>query len=119
MMSMVSSHRAQFLLVKNPETMTDASTAAVTTFTSSGTLSAIEYNSPDSPSNAIAAFTGGLQLAAFYTGDADASTVDLSRIFSTPVSTSPVRQQLRALLETSCLSQHAHWTTTPTPVKQA
>ena len=82
MMSMVSSHRAQFLLVKNPETMTDASTAAVTTFTSSGTLSAIEYNSPDSPSNAIAAFTGGEQLAAFYTGDADASTVDLSQIFS-------------------------------------
>jgi hypothetical protein len=70
MLSMVSSHRAQFLLVKNPTTMTDSGTTAVTTFTSSGTLSAIEYNSPDSPSNAIDAFTGGEQLASFFTGDA-------------------------------------------------
>ena len=82
LMSMVSSHRAQFLMVKNPTTMTDASSAAVTTFTSSGTLSAIEFNSPDSTSNAIAAFTGGEQLASFFTGDADATTQSLTDIFS-------------------------------------
>lgn len=82
MLSMVSSHRAQFLLVKNPTTMTDASTGAVITFTSSGTLSAIEFNSPDSASNAISAFTGGEQLAAFFTGDADADTQSLTDIFS-------------------------------------
>ena len=82
MLSMVSSHRAQFLLVKNPTTMTDSGTTAVTTFTSSGTLSAIEFNSPDSPSNAIDAFTGGEQLASFFTGDADAATQALTDIFS-------------------------------------
>ena len=82
MLSMVSSHRAQFLLVKNPTTMTDSSTAAVTTFTSSGTLSAIEFNSPESASNAIDAFTGGEQLASFFTGDADADTQSLTDIFS-------------------------------------
>lgn len=82
LMAMVSSHRAQFLLVKNPTTMEDASSNPVTTFTSTGTLSAIETNSPDSNSNAIASFTGGEQLAAFFTGDADASTVDLTNIFS-------------------------------------
>jgi len=82
MLSMVSSHRAQFLLVKNPATMTDATTAAVTTFTSSGTLSAIEFNSPDSATNAIDAFTGGEQLASFFTGDADADTQSLTDIFS-------------------------------------
>jgi hypothetical protein len=82
LMSMVSSHRAQFLLVKNPTTMTDSSSAAVTTFTSSGTLSAIEFNSPDSASNAIAAFTGGEQLASFFTGDADATTQSLTDVFS-------------------------------------
>ncbi len=82
MLSMVSSHRAQFLLVKNPTTMTDSTTNAVTTFTSSGTLSAIEYNSPDSASNAIDAFTGGEQLASFFTGDADAATQALTDIFS-------------------------------------
>lgn len=82
MLSMVSSHRAQFLLVKNPTTMTDSATTAVTTFTSSGTLSAIEFNSPDSNSNAIDAFTGGEQLASFFTGDADAATQALTDIFS-------------------------------------
>jgi len=82
LMSMVSSHRAQFLMVKNPTTMTDSSSAAVTTFTSSGTLSAIEFNSPDSASNAIAAFTGGEQLASFFTGDADATTQSLTDVFS-------------------------------------
>ena len=82
MLSMVSSHRAQFLLVKTPTTMTASSTTAVTTFTSSGTLSAIEYNSPDSASNAIDAFTGGEQLASFFTGDADAATQALTDIFS-------------------------------------
>ena len=82
LMSMVSSHRAQFLMVKNPTTMTDSSSAAVTTFTSSGTLSAIEFNSPDSETNAIAAFTGGEQLASFFTGDADATTQSLTDIFS-------------------------------------
>ena len=82
LMAMVSSHRAQFLLVKNPATMEDASSNPVTTFESTGTLSAIETNSPDSNSNAIATFTGGEQLAAFFTGDADASTVDLTDIFS-------------------------------------
>lgn len=82
LLAMVSSHRAQFLLVKNPATMEDASSNPVTSFTSTGTLSAIETNSPDSASNAIASFTGGEQLAAFFTGDADASTVDLTDIFS-------------------------------------
>ena len=82
LLAMVSSHRAQFLLVKNPATMEDASSNPVTSFTSTGTLSAIETNSPDSATNAIASFTGGEQLAAFFTGDADASTVDLTDIFS-------------------------------------
>jgi hypothetical protein len=82
LMAMVSSHRAQFLIIKNPATMEDASSNPVTTFTSTGTLSAIETNSPDSSTNAIATFTGGEQLAAFFTGDADASTVDLTDIFS-------------------------------------
>lgn len=82
MLSMVSSHRAQFLLVKNPATMSDAASNPVTTFTSTGTLSAIETNDPTSSSNAIAAFTGGEQLASFFTGDADADTVDLTDIFS-------------------------------------
>ena len=82
LLSMVSSHRAQFILVKNPTTMTDSGSAAVTTFTSTGTLSAIEMNSPDSASNAISAFTGGTQLAAFFTGDADATTESLTDIFS-------------------------------------
>jgi hypothetical protein len=82
LMSMVSSHRAQFLMVKNPDTITDSSSAAVTTFTSSGTLSAIEFNTPDSASNAIAAFTGGEQLASFFTGDADATTESLTDLFS-------------------------------------
>ena len=81
-LSMVSSHRAQFLLIKNPTTMEDATSNPVTSFTSTGTLSAIEINSPDSASNAIATFTGGEQLAAYFTGDADASTVDLTDIFS-------------------------------------
>ena len=62
--------------------MTDSATTAVTTFTSSGTLSAIEFNSPDSSSNAIDAFTGGEQLASFFTGDADAATQALTDIFS-------------------------------------
>jgi len=82
LLSMVSSHRAQFLLVKNPDTMTDSSSAAVNTFTSSGTLAAIEFNSPDSSTNAISAFTGGEQLASFFTGDADAATESLTDIFS-------------------------------------
>ena len=82
LLSMVSSHRAQFLLVKNPATMTDASSNPVTTFSSTGTLSAIETNDPTSASNAIAAYTGGEQLASFFTGDADADTVDLTDIFS-------------------------------------
>ena len=82
MLSMVSSHRAQFILVKNPTTMTDSGTAAVTTFASTGTLSAIEQNNPDSSSNAISAFTGGEQLASFFTGDADATTESLTDIFS-------------------------------------
>ena len=81
-LSMVSSHRAQFLLIKNPETMEDSTSTPVTTFTSTGTLSAIEFNSPDSASNAIASFTGGTQITSFYTGDADADSVDLSDIFS-------------------------------------
>jgi len=80
--SMVSSHRAQFILVKNPTTMEDASSNPVTTFTSTGTLSAIEYNSPESSSNAIDSFSGGEQITAFFTGDADATTVDLTDIFS-------------------------------------
>ena len=82
MLSMVSSHRAQFLLVKNPETMEDAASNPVTTFTSTGTLSAIETNDPTSSTNAIASFTGGEQLASFFVGDADADTVDLTDIFS-------------------------------------
>ena len=82
MLSMVSSHRAQFILVKNPTTMTDSGTTAVTTFASTGTLSAIEQNNPDSSSNAISAFTGGEQLASFFTGDADATTESLTDIFS-------------------------------------
>lgn len=82
LLSMVSSHRAQFILVKNPDTVTDAATNPVTTYTSTGTLSAIEYNSPTSPSNAISAFTGGEQIASFFTGDADASNVDLTQIFA-------------------------------------
>ena len=82
LLSMVSSHRAQFLLIKNPETMEDSTSTPVTTFTSTGTLSAIEFNSPDSPTNAISTFTGGTQIASFYTGDADADSVDLTDIFS-------------------------------------
>ena len=82
LMSMVSSHRAQFLLIKNPETMEDSTSTPVTTFTSTGTLSAIEFNSPDSSTNAINTFTGGTQIASFYTGDADADSVDLTDIFS-------------------------------------
>ena len=82
LLSMVSSHRAQFLLIKNPETMEDSASAPVTTFTSTGTLSAIEFNSPESPTNAISTFTGGTQIASFYTGDADADSVDLTDIFS-------------------------------------
>lgn len=82
MLSMVSSHRAQFILIKNPETMVDSSTDPVTTFTSTGTLSAIEFNSPESPSNAIFSFTGGTQIAAYYTGDASATTASLTEIFS-------------------------------------
>lgn len=82
MLSMVSSSRAQFTLYKNPATMTDSTTAAVTTFVSTGTLSAIEYNSPDSNTNAIEAFTGGEQIATFFTGDNDGQTVDLTDIFS-------------------------------------
>jgi len=82
LLAMVSSHRAQFLLVKNPETMSDASSDPITTFTSTGTLSAIETNDPDSPTNAISGYTGGEQLASFFTGDADAATVSLTDIFS-------------------------------------
>jgi hypothetical protein len=82
LLSMVSSHRAQFVLVKNPDTMEDASSVPVTTFTSTGTLSAIEFNSPESSTNAIDTFTGGSQIAAFFTGDADAQTYDLTDIFA-------------------------------------
>lgn len=82
MLSMVSSHRAQFVLVKNPTTMEDSTSTPVTTFTSTGTLSAIEFNSPDSATNAIDSFTGGAQITSFYTGDAEATTVDLTDIFS-------------------------------------
>jgi hypothetical protein len=82
LLSMVSSHRAQFILVKNPTTVTDAATNPVTIYTSTGTLSAIEYNSPESPSNAIAAYTGGEQIASFFTGDADSANVDLTQIFA-------------------------------------
>ena len=82
LLAMVSSHRAQFLLVKNPTTMSDASSNPVTAFTSTGTLSAIETNDPDSPTNAISGYTGGEQLASFFTGDADAATVSLTDIFS-------------------------------------
>lgn len=81
-LSMVSSHRAQFVLVKNPTTMEDSTSTPVTTFTSTGTLSAIEFNSPDSATNAIDSFTGGAQITSFYTGDAEATTVDLTYIFS-------------------------------------
>ncbi len=81
-LSMVSSHRAQFVLVKNPTTMEDSTSIPVTTFTSTGTLSAIEFNSPDSATNAIDSFTGGAQITSFYTGDAEATTVDLTDIFS-------------------------------------
>ena len=79
---MVSAHRAQFILVKNPETITDAATNPVTVYKSTGTLSAIEYNSPESPSNAISAYTGGEQIASFFTGDADSANVDLTQIFA-------------------------------------
>ena len=82
LVSMVSSKRAQFILVKNPLTMTDSGSAPVTTFTSSGTLAAIEYNSPDSLVNAIDGFSGGEQLASFFTGDAESSTQSLTDIFS-------------------------------------
>ncbi len=82
LLSMVSSHRAQFVLIKNPDTMEDATSTPVTTFTSTGTLSAIEFNSPESASNAIDSFTGGTQVASFYTGDAEADSVDLTEIFS-------------------------------------
>tara|TARA_B100001063_G_C16740102_1_gene544264 strand:- start:872 stop:1756 length:885 start_codon:yes stop_codon:yes gene_type:complete len=82
LLSMVSSHRAQFILIKNPDTMTDATATPVTTFTSTGALSAIEVNSPDSSSNAISTFTGGTQIAAFFTGDADATSESLTDIFS-------------------------------------
>jgi hypothetical protein len=82
LLSMVSSHRAQFILVKNPATATDSGTAPVSVYTSTGTLSAIEYNSPASPSNAISAYTGGEQIASFFTGDADAANVDLTQIFA-------------------------------------
>ena len=82
LLSMVSSSRAQFILIKNPATIEDSGSSPVTTFTSTGTLSAIEYNAPDSPTNAIAAYSGGEQLASFFTGDADADTVNLTDIFS-------------------------------------
>jgi len=82
LLSMVSSSRAQFILIKNPDTIEDSGSSPVTTFTSTGTLSAIEYNAPDSPTNAIAAYSGGEQLASFFTGDADADTVNLTDIFS-------------------------------------
>jgi len=82
LLSMVSSHRAQFVLIKNPDTMEDATSTPVTTFTSTGTLSAIEFNSPESASNAIDSFTGGTQVGSFYTGDAEADSVDLTEIFS-------------------------------------
>lgn len=82
LLSMVSSHRAQFVLIKNPTTMADSTSTPVTTFTSTGTLSAIEFNSPDSATNAIASFTGGTQISSFYTGDAAGDSVDLTDIFS-------------------------------------
>ena len=82
LLSMVSADRAQFALIKNPATMVDAGGQAVTTFTSTGQLSAIETNSPDDLSNAISAFTGGEHIASFYTGFSDAQTVDLTQIFS-------------------------------------
>lgn len=82
LLSMVSSHRAQFILVKNPATITDSATNPVNVYTSTGTLSAIEYNSPESPSNAISAYTGGEQIASFFTGDADSANVDLTQIFA-------------------------------------
>jgi hypothetical protein len=82
LLSMVSSHRGQFILVKNPTTITDSATNPVTTYTSTGTLSAIEYNSPASPSNALFAYTGGEQIASFFTGDADSANVDLTQIFA-------------------------------------
>lgn len=82
LLSMVSSHRAQFILVKNPTTITDSATSPVTTYTSTGTLSAIEFNSSESASNALSATTGGEQIAAFFTGDANSANVDLTQIFS-------------------------------------
>lgn len=81
-MSMVSSHRAQFVLIKNPLTMQDAGSKDVTEFTSTGTLSAIETNDLDASSNAIASFTGGDQIASFFVGQEGADTVDLTDIFS-------------------------------------
>jgi hypothetical protein len=81
-LSMVSSHRAQFILVKNPATLTDSATNPVTTYTSTGTLSAIEFNTPDSLTNAVDAFTGGEQIASFFTGDGAADNVDLTQIFA-------------------------------------
>jgi hypothetical protein len=81
-LSMVSSHRAQFILVKNPATLTDSATNPVTTYISTGTLSAIEFNTPDSLTNAVDAFTGGEQIASFFTGDGAADNVDLTQIFA-------------------------------------
>jgi hypothetical protein len=81
-LSMCSEARAQFALFKNPATMSDASSTPVTAFTSTGTLSAIEFNSPESATNAITSFTGGEQLASFFTGDGSADTVDLTEIFA-------------------------------------
>jgi len=81
-LSLVSSFRAQFVLIKNPDTLTDASSLPVTTFNDTGTLSAIEYNSPELSSNAVDAFSGGTQICSFFTGDADAESIDLTDIFS-------------------------------------
>jgi hypothetical protein len=80
--SLVSTSKAQFVLVKNPDTMTDTLGNPVTTFTSTGTLSAIEINSPDSATNAFSSFTGGKQVAAFFTGDNASAQVELDQIFS-------------------------------------
>ena len=80
--SLVSSHRCQFVFAKNPDTMVDSAGEPVESFTSTGTLSAIEYNTPDSSTNAIAGFTGGNQVCSFFTGDADAQTVELTDIFT-------------------------------------
>jgi len=81
-LTLVSSFRAQFVLIKNPDTLTDASSLPVTTFNDTGTLSAIEYNSPELSSNAVDAFSGGTQICSFFTGDADAESIDLTDIFS-------------------------------------